>query len=169
MRVEMRSDDMRRLARDFRAAGRRDLSRDMLKEMRGQVKPIVPRLRSAIRSTPSSTGNTRTSKARQERPLGLRDAMARGVQVKASLTGPKAGVRLRVDPRHFPEGQKSLPRYREGVLPRWRSPNWGRDEWKTQIARPVFFETIRPHVPAVQEGLRRIADDYQDRIAGEFT
>ncbi|SEG44944.1 hypothetical protein SAMN04489712_105279 [Thermomonospora echinospora] len=167
MEVHVRHSDLRELGRDFRAAGRRDLSRDMLKEMRGSVKPIVPQLRSALRGSPSRTGDQRTESARQARPRGLRDAMARGVQTKASLAGPRVGVRLRIDPRHFPDKQKSLPKYREGVLPRWRSPNWGRDEWKQQQSHPVFFPTIRPHIPRVQRDLRRIVDEYVDRVARE--
>lgn len=162
--VRVRHDDLRRLSRDFRAAGRRDLQRDMLKEMRQSVRPIVPQVKAAIRATPSRTGDQRSEKARADRPRGLRDAMARGVQTKASLTGRQVGVRIRIDPRHFPEDEKSLPRYHQGTRGRWRSKNWGRDEWKTQRAHPVFFETIRPHIPRVESALKRIVDNYTERL-----
>jgi hypothetical protein len=167
--IELRTSDLQRLARDFRAAGRRDLQREMLREMRQAVRPIVPQVKAAIRATPSRTGDQRTRKARAERPRSLRDAMARGVQARASLTGRQVGVRIRIDPRHFPEDEKSLPRYHQGVRSRWRSRNWGRDEWKTQRPYPVFFETIRPHVPRVQSALRRIVNDYTDRLTRETT
>lgn len=163
MRVQVRSRDLAGLAEAFRREGRRDLGREILKEMRGEVRPIVPEVKAAIRGTPGGTGHQRTEAARRDRPRGLRDAMARGVQVKAALTGPRAGVRIRIDTRHFPDDEKSLPKYREGIRGRWRSKNWGRG-WKTQRAHPVFFETIRPHVPEVQAAMHRIAADYRHRL-----
>jgi hypothetical protein len=166
MDVQIRRGDLQNLARDFRDAGRRDLGRDMLKALRAEVKPIVPQVRSAIRSSPSATGTQRSGKALEARPRGLRDAMARGVQMKASLTGIQAGVRLRIDARHFPDGEKHLPKYREGVMARWRAPSWGHDPWKTIQPVPRFYPTIRPHIPRVRAGVGRIYLEYVDRLGG---
>lgn len=166
MNVTVSSNDLARLGRDLQRAGRKDLKKEALKRMRRRVQPIVPEIRRAVRATPGGTSDLRSVKARAARPRRLRDATARGVQVKASLTGKYAGVRLRIDPRHFPDGERHLPKYLEGTLPRWRSPNWGRDQWKQQRPHPYFFVTIRPHIPSVQTEVATIISEIMDEIGG---
>lgn len=166
MEVTIRSSDLANLARDARRAGRRDLNREMTKRLRATVKPAVPAIRSAVRAIPGGTGDERSRAAQQARPRDLRDAIARGVQIKVSLSARFAGVRLRVDPRHFPDGDKNLPKYVEGTLVRWRSPNWGRDEWKQQRPHPYFFSTIRPYIPAVRSEMKKIMDEIQNDLTG---
>lgn len=166
MDVSVTSDDLARLGRDLQRAGRKDLKKEALKRMRRKAQPIVPEIRSAVRATPGGTSDGRSVAARAARPRRLRDATARGVQVKASLTGKYAGVRLRVDPRHFPDGERHLPKYLEGTLKRWRSKNWGRDEWKQQRAYPYFFVTIRPHVNGVQTEVLKIITETMEEIGG---
>ena len=166
MQVSVTSNDLNRLGRDLKKAGRKDLQKEALKRMRRRVEPIRPEIQRAVRATPGGTDDLRSKKARSERPRRLRDATARGVQVKASLSGKYAGVRLRVDPRHFPDGQKNLSKYLEGTIPRWRSPMWGRDQWKQQQARPYFFVTIRPHIPAVQADVAKVIKETMDELGG---
>lgn len=162
--LSVSSRDLERLAKDLRKAGRKDLQKEALRSMRKKVQPIAPEIRRAVRATPGGTNDRRSAKARAARPRRLRDATARGVQVKASLSGKYAGVRLRVDTRHFPDGEKHLPKYLEGTLPRWRSPNWGRDQWKQQRPRPYFYVTIRPHIPEVTAEIAKIIDDVSDEL-----
>lgn len=168
MHVSVSSRELSDLARDLRRAGRKDVTKEAGKRMRQLLQPAVPEVRAAVRAIPSHTGHQRSVRAVQERPRGLRDATARGVQIKVSFSGKFAGVRLRVDTRHFPDGQKHLPQYLEGTLARWRSPNWGRDQWKQQPAHPFFYPTIRPHIPRVQAGLRDIADEMTEQLGGEL-
>lgn len=165
MQVSVTSKDLAQLSRDLRRAGSKDLKKDTMKRLRKTVQPIVPQIRSAVKATPAGSDSGRSKKAREARPRKLRDATARGVQVKVSLTGRYAGVRLRVDTRHFPDGEKNLPKYLEGTLPRWRSPSWGHDPWKTQKPHPYFFKTIRPHIPRVQEEVAKVLKDISDEIA----
>lgn len=164
MEVSVTSRDLTQLGQDLRRAGQKDLTKEALRYLRKEVQPLVPQIRQQIRSIPSGTDHLRSAKARAARPRTLRDATARGVQVKASLSGKYAGVRLRVDTRHFPDGEKNLPKYLEGTIPRWRSPSWGHDPWKTQRAHPYFFATIRPHVPQVQAGVMKIVNDISERV-----
>lgn len=164
MEVSVTSRDLADLGRDLKRAGQKDLNKEAARLLRKEVQPIIPEIRQRIRSIPGGTEDLRSAKARSERPRRLRDATARGVQVKVSLSGKHAGVRLRVDTRHFPAGEKNLPKYLEGTMPRWRSPSWGHDPWKTQRAHPYFFPTIRPHVPQVQAGVMRIVSDISDRV-----
>lgn len=166
MEVTVTSRDLVNLGRDLKRAGRQDLNKEALKFLRKEVQPIVPEIKRAVQATPGGSGAGRSRSARAKRPRDLRDATARGVQVKASLSGRYAGVRLRVDTRHFPDGQKNLPKYLEGTIPRWRSPSWGHDPWKTQRPHPYFFVTIRPHVPRVQAGVLRILTEYSGKVGG---
>lgn len=165
MQVSVSSRDLAQLGRDLQRAARKDLKKDTLKRMRAAVKPIVPEIRAAVKATPSGGDKGRSVKARAARPRRLRDATARGVEAKVSLTGKFAGVRLRVDTRHFPDGEKKLPKYLEGTIPRWRSPSWGHDPWKVQKPHPYFFKTIRPHIPRVQEEVAKVLKDISDEIA----
>ncbi|WP_141579656.1 hypothetical protein [Actinomadura sp. WMMA1423] len=166
MHVSVSSRDLARLGRDLQRAGRKDLKKEALKRMRRSVQPIAPEIKRAVKATPGGTSEGRSVAARAARPRRLRDATARGVQVKASLTGKYAGVRLRVDTRHFPDGEKNLPKYLEGTLPRWRSPSWGHDPWKVQRAHPYFFVTIRPHIPAVQAEVAKVIKETMDELGG---
>lgn len=166
MQVEVLSPELTRLVRDTRQAGRRDLLKDVSAGIRAELRPVVGEIRQVVRAQPSHAGVKRSRRSVQERPRGLRDAVARGVQMKVNLSGRQIGVRLRVDPRHFPDGQKDLPQLLEGTRPRWRSPNWGRDEWKTQHPHPYFFDTIRPHVPRVQAAVLREFDQLARELAG---
>lgn len=165
--VTIRSRDLERLGRDLRRSGQKDLQKEAMQRMRTSVRPIVPKVRQKVRQSPAGTGNQRSQKSVGERPRGLRDAIARGVQLKVSLSGKHAGVRLRVDPRHFPDGQKHLPKYREGVLKRWRSPTFGHDPWKVQRPEPYFFPVIRAEAPRVRADVLDIVNDITSRITGD--
>lgn len=177
--MEVRSTDLQRVVRDIRRAGLMTVSSDiggasevsfiseMSKNIRAELKPVVVEIRAAVMAIPSHSSRQLTGSGRRtkragrsdravaERPRGLRDATARGVQMKVNLSGKNIGVRLRVDPRHFPAGQKHLPQLLEGTRPRWRSPSWGHDPWKTQPAHPYFFRTIQPHIPRIQAAITR--------------
>lgn len=167
MYVRVDHDGLARLARDLRRAGRRDVVRDLQKSLRTHIKPLVPEVRAAIRAT-SSKGHTRSRRSVEARPLGLREAEARGVQIKVSLAGRNAGVGIRIDPRHFPEGSKQLPLLREtSGWKRWRSPNWGRNQWKAQHTAKAFYPTIIRHVPDIQRKIKHDMEQLVARMVGE--
>lgn len=166
MQVTVSSRELSDLARDLRRAGKRGVTTEAGRRMRRLVQPIVPEMRSAYHAVPSAR-SPRSAKAVRDRPRGLRDATARGVQIKMSFSGKYAGVRIRVDPRHFPDKQKKLPKYLEGIIGTWRSPNWGRDDRKVQRPHPVFYPTIRRHAPRVRAGLRDVADYMTEQLGGD--
>lgn len=139
--------DLRRVAADLKRAGEVDLRKSLAKNIREAVKPLVPELRSAIKSLPSKGHGT-----------GLRDKTARGVQVKVSLSGPRVGARVRVDPRLFPADAKSLPKRLEGIG-RWRHPVFGTDTWVTQAPHPYFYNTILPHKTRIQTQVAQVLED----------
>lgn len=168
MEMRVLSPDLERLVRDARQAGQREAIKGVSRGIRTELRPVVDEIRVKVRAQPSHTGNQRSGISKVERPRGLRDATARGVQMKVNLSGRQVGVRLRVDTRHFPRGSRNLPKYLEGMpgFERWRSPNWGRDQWKTQHPHPYFFDTIRPHVPRVQAAVLREFDKLARELAG---
>lgn len=159
-------DALRTLARDLKAAGKGAVRKEMVKQSRATVQPIVPEMRRKIRSLPGAGNPDRRSKKAQElRPRGLHDATARGVQAKVSVAGPKVGVRIRIDPRLFPDGQKNLPRYLDGTLPRWRHETYGHEPWVTQKSHEFFESTIRPHRERVRDEMLKILDHARDELA----
>lgn len=157
-------DQLKRLAADLKKQGQGEARKAMSKRMRDTVKPIPPEMRRKIRALPSS-GEPRSEKAVQTRPRGLRDATARGVQIKVSLTGNHPGVRIRVDTRHFPQGQHALPKYLNGTIPRWRHPTYGHDPWVTQVAHEYFENTIAPHLPKVKAEMEKVMSDVADQLS----
>lgn len=159
-------DELRKLAKDLKAAGRGDLRKDMTKRLRTSVQPIVPEMRRKIKALPGAGGtDKRSKKAKEQRPRGLHDSTARGVQAKVSVAGPKVGVRIRIDPRLFPDGQKNLPRYLNGSLPRWRHETYGHEPWVTQDSHEYFEPTILPHRARVEAEVIKVLDDVRDQLA----
>lgn len=158
------ADELRELAKDLRAAGKGDLRKDMVKRLRATVQPIVPEMRRKIRSLPGGA-DTRSKKAKAARPRGLRDCTARGVQAKVSVAGPKVGVRIRVDPRLFPGGQKNLPRYLNGSLPRWRHETYGHEPVVTQKSHEYFGPVITPRRARVGAEVIKVLDDVRNQLA----
>lgn len=166
MEMRVLSPDLERLVRDARQAGQREAIKGVSRGIRTELRPVVDEIRVKVRSQPSHTGHQRSKKAVEERPRGLRDAIARGVQMKVNLSGRQIGVRLRVDPRHFPDGQRELPKRLEGIIPNWRAKTYGHEPWHAMQARPYFFDTIRPHVPRVQAAVLREFDQLARELAG---
>lgn len=166
-------DQLRELARDFAAIDATYMKKQTMRAMTDTVKPIVPKMRAKVLAFPGGQGQ-RSVKSREKRPRGLRDATARGIQVKTSLSGRSAGMRIRVDPRHFPEGQKNLPKYLDGQIPGfipWRHPKWGRRNkpWAVQQTHPYFMETIQPEIPRVNDAMVKVLTTTRDALAVERT
>lgn len=166
MDIRIDADGLTRLTRDLRRAGRRQIPRDLQRSLRRHVAPLVPAVRAAIRATPSH-GRPRSSRSVTKRPHGLRDAEARGVQTVARLSTRAAALGVRITPRLFPAGSKSVVLYREGVRGPWRARNWGRDDWHVQPAHPAFYPTIRPRLPTIRERVERDVTDLIERLSGD--
>lgn len=158
MYINVNSAGLRRLSRDLRRAGEQNRNRELARAMRQELKPLVAPVRAAIRATPGGQA-TRTAASLQARPRGLRDAEARGVLVKVTLSGRSAQAAIRIATRHFPEGSKSVIAYREGVAGQWRVRNWGRSDRHVQRPHPAFYPTLNPLVPGASERIEaRVAE-----------
>lgn len=183
MEVQIRSGDLPQVVRDIRRIDGAELVKHAAIGIRHELVPVVAEIKAKVDETPSTSARARTAKGRPrahagrsrisvvERPRGLRDATARGVQMKVQLSAKRIDVRLRVDTRHFPRGSKTLPKYLEGMrgYEHWRSPSWGRRgarDWKEQPPHPYFFSTIQPHVPRVAARVVREFDDLRRILMG---
>jgi hypothetical protein len=151
--------ELKRLARDLKTAGRGDVVKNTARRMRQEMKPIVPDMRRQIRAIPSHGDDERSKRSIQDRPRGLRDAAARGVQVKVSLSGSKVSARIRIDPRHFPPGQKALPKLLDGTKPSWKHPTYGHKPNVVQRPHPFFRQTIHRHEGPVRAAMQKVLAD----------
>jgi hypothetical protein len=112
----------------------RELKKRFRKELTLAAGPVVPAVRSAIAAIPvTGTGGS----------TGLRGRLQKATRLQVRTVGRQAGVRVLVDPKRMPDGQKSLPALMEGLRP-WRKPVFGnRDVWVTQPFHRYFFPTVR--------------------------
>jgi len=158
--LEVKGSDLRKLTKDLRkhADGKR-LAKELRQELRKVAKPFVPVVRKAIAAIPSKGYNARHGR------VTLRRHMQKATKLQAKTGGKDAGVVVRVEHTAMPAGMGNLPAYMEGEprFTRWRSPNWGREDWKTQSEHPFFYQAVRP-----AEGQAvRAAQDVVERIARE--
>jgi len=154
---EMRTGrDLTRIARELRAMNNPELKKRFSNELRQAAKPMVPAVKQAIRQIPSKQGYTAD---------GLRGRMARAVKLEVRTTGRDAGVRIRVDGRKMPSGDKSLQAYMEGVKKPWRHPVYGnREVWVRQSPKPYFYRTVESMGQRARQGVNRAIDRVADDI-----
>ncbi|MYR84090.1 hypothetical protein GTY41_03805 [Streptomyces sp. SID685] len=155
--LELRtSKDLKRIARELRTMGDKQLKAEFSKELRAAAKPMVPAVRAAIRQIPSK---------RSYRADGLRGSMSRAVKLEVRMAGREAGVRIRVDGRKMPDKARSLQAYMEGLKKPWRHPVFGHDVWVKQDPHPYFFRTVRPLGLASRVQVNKA----MDRVAKKIT
>lgn len=115
------AEDLERLAKQLKEAGRNDLRKELLAGIRASVKPIISDIRDRIRERLPSSG-------------GLADRVATAtISARTRLTGKSAGVSL-IGKR----GKSMLSRLNEGIL---KHPLYGnRSHWHTQAVEPGWFD-----------------------------
>lgn len=155
---EMRTGkDLKRIAAELRRMDNKQLKSEFGKELRAAAQPMVPAVKAAIRQIPSKRGYT---------AAGLRGRMVKAVKLEVRTTGKDAGVRMRVDGRKMPSGDKNLQSYMEGVKKPWRHPVFGnRDVWVKQAPKPYFFKTVNP----IGTRARRNVNRAMDRVAKKIS
>jgi len=142
-------NDLRRISRELRSMDNKEIKKRFTKELRAVGKPLVPLVRSSIRSIPSKRGYS---------PQGLRGQLARATRLEVKTVGRQAGVAIRVDGRKMPSHMKSLPSMVEGKK-RFRHPVFGnREAWVNQDPNPYFYSTLRVAGPASRRGVSRVLD-----------
>lgn len=121
------TDELRELARALRRqADGRTRQRELATGLRGAARPLVPIIRTNIKSLPSRGESKRRGRK------SLRTEMAGTVTLEVRTSGRSAGVSVFINPRKMPDGKKSLPGYFEGV------------PGKLLLRHPVFKRPDRP-------------------------
>lgn len=149
------SGDLRRISRELRRMDDKELKKRFRKELRKAAAPLVPRVRSSIRSIPSKQGYS---------PEGLRGALSRATRLEVKTVGKQAGVAIRVDGRKMPSHMKSLPSMVEGKK-RWRHPVFGHDVWVNQTPHPYFYNVVRVAGVASRRAVNKVMDDISKDIS----
>lgn len=143
------SGDLRRVSRELRRMDDREIKKRFRKELRAAARPLVPKVRAAIRQIPSSRGYS---------PNGLRGALSKATRLEVKTAGKQAGVAIRVDGRKMPSHMRSLPSMVEGKK-RWRHPVFGnREVWVDQPKHPYFYNAVRVAGPASRRAVSRVLD-----------
>ena len=133
--------DLARISRELRHMDEREVLRRFRRELRATAAPMVPAVRASIAAIPvKGTGGS----------TGLRRRLQRAARLIVRTSGRSAMVRVLVDPKRMPDGQKALPQYMEGAggHTRWRHPVFGRDPWVQQPSHAYFFPVVRRLGPA---------------------
>lgn len=164
-------DQLARLSKDLKGAGRKDLRKDLLKELRKAGRPTVLDVRRAVLATPSS-GVPGGSTSHQG-GVGLRQAIARATGLSISASGA-ASIRIRVNSKKVTPG--TLPKYLDGELPafkgRWRHRTFGwgtwpdgTSAWHPQDSHPFFFRTVRSHADEFREACLAAMEATAEKLA----
>lgn len=141
--------DLRRISRELRRMDNPEIKKRFRKELRAAARPLVPKVRQAIREIPSNRGYS---------PDGLRGALSKATKLEVKTAGRSAGVAIRVDGRKMPSHMKSLPAMVEGKK-RWRHPVYGnRENWVNQPSHPYFYDALRAAGPASRRAVSRVLD-----------
>lgn len=131
--------DLKAVGRALReAANGKELRRQLTRQLRSEIAPMVADVKAAWRSAPSRT--------RSRRGRGLRAALARATRGEVRLSGRTAGIRVRTDGRRMPPRMGAVPAYAEGTKRPWRHPVFGdRDTWARQSPFPRFYQAVQPN------------------------
>jgi|SRR5215216_3460646 len=128
----------------------KEIRKQLSRELREIARPLVPRVRQAWLSAPSTQGPGRGQP-------DLRVLLAKATRAEVRLTGKSAGVTIRTDGRRMPSGMKALPGYAEGIRRRrWRHPVYGnRNTWVQQQPFPRFYDAVQPDEAAAAQAIER--------------
>ena len=157
------TEELLRLANDLRReADSRERIEELSYQLRRKAQPLARRAKSAALALPS-----RGQTAREGR-RSLRADLAKSVSVTVITKGDRAGVRVFLSPKKMRSGEKTLPKYAEG-LPgwgRWRSPLFGNyDKWYTHKSMPFFNKSMvgaeKDVVEAANEVIDRVERDLE--------
>ncbi len=153
------------------------LKRDLAKEIRNAVKPVIPELQAAVRQLPS-----REPAASPD----LRDAVARQIKVGSSMANKNPGAKIKVGTRQDPRGFRFAGR-RLNSPKGWRHPVFARtaraggirglvglteEVWVQQYGRQGvrwFEPPILARSKEFQAAVRVAVDDMARRIASRAT
>jgi hypothetical protein len=144
--VHATGKDIATISRELRkTADGKMLRKQLSKDLRKAVAPLLPAVRASIGNIPTTGGKS----------TGLRARMQKATRLSVITAGKSASVSILVDPKKMPDGEKALPAYMEGTKGRWRHPVYGHDVWVTQDSHPFFYKIVRPAGVAARVAVQR--------------
>jgi hypothetical protein len=149
--IEVRgADQLAKMAKRFRAQGRAGIVREMVKEVRNEVKPIQAAQRREVSGL-------------QHAPTEWKRYASKSARIRVTTGARSAGVRLTVAGKS--QEAKQARRLNRGS---WRHPLFGdRDSWFPQTVRPGWFDgPAKKGEPVVRARILQILDRYMRRLEG---
>lgn len=148
------AEDFAKLRRALKDAGRGDLQRQMLREIRRVGTPATTAAQRGFRSVDvgsESGGGTKST--------GLRQSIAQATTIRIVAGGISIRVEpRRMDNRHRPWGT-ALAMGVDG-LGSWRHPVFGNMEiWRQNTGTEVFYRSIQRYEPDFRRGVEKAMDD----------
>lgn len=135
------------------------------KQMKANILGVQSKGRRGGGSSGRAAYNASRSKKGNAGKTGLRQAIAKGVTRKITYTGFRTGVRIRVDGKYLPEGDRSLIRATNkgqvrhpvfGNRTNWTSQTFTPKGWFDRPAQDMGAEAIRKIEHAAREALREL-------------
>lgn len=166
------------LSKRLKGPAQKTLRLEMNKAIREAAKPMVADLKAAVMAVDSKVdgkaglGSAEVARAMHagsrkveaKKSHGLRATIARSIQLKITASGPRTGVRIRVDGTKLPEDERKLPMDLDNPKG-WRHPVFGnRDKWVTQHGRPWWDVTILKHKETVRSRILDAMKSTADKI-----
>lgn len=170
----------RELSKQLKGPAGKELRASLNKGIRAAAKPAVDDLKAAVMAIDSKvTGKSGASsgevaraqhagsgKVQRKRSHGLRATIARSIQVKITASGPRAGVRIRIDGSKLPEDQQKLPKALDSAKG-WRHPVFGnKNVWVTQKGKPWWAVTINKHEDEMRSRILAAMKETADKLKG---
>ena len=110
------------------------LRKDLTKELKTIIAPIVSEARGAATGMPSA--------GLEHDGEPLRAAIARRIVGEVRFSGKSTGIRIRAKRKGMPRGFEHAPK-RTNARGGWRRPVYGNKEvWVTQIGTPDWFDDV---------------------------
>ncbi len=170
------AEDYRRLAKNLRQAGRKDLRSKLRSRITEAGKPVLEEVRSTVRGLPVTSTRGGGRKQRREfsvaraaekskdrvrrRGAGLRSTIASATKLQVTARG----VRFIVNSNQLPADQQSLPRHLDSPKG-WRHPVFGDSHtWVHQQGKPYFAVVIKRHAPDFRRAILKAMDEIQAEI-----
>ena len=168
MSVSVQADALAALGRAMKAeADGKALRKDLTKELKEIISPIVSEARGAATGMPSA--------GLEHDGEPLRSAIARRIVGEVRYSGRATGVRIKAKRKGMPRGFEHAPK-RTNARGGWRRPVYGNKEvWVTQVGVPDWFDDVmrdqRPDaqakcLAAMEDTARRIKLRVQTRGGG---
>lgn len=152
------AEQYRRLARALRDAGRGDLQRALVREIRRNGTPAMQAAQRGFLRV-----DVKSSRGGGTKSTGLRARVAAATRI--SVLG--SGISIRVEPRRVDNRYGRTLSFGLDGLGRWRHPVFGnRNVWVDQTGSEVFYRSLKPWEGRFRAGIVKAMEETARKIEG---